>query len=62
MKTIKVMPTPTMTVGAIYRDNAFSFFETVMDEYIRAWSLAVGAKEICFRDADKWNFVSVELR
>ena len=61
METIKVMPTPTMTVGAIYRDNVFSFFETVMDEYIRAWSLTVGANEIGFSDANKCNFVSVEL-
>jgi len=60
MQTIKVMPTPTLTIGAIYRDNEFSYFQTVMDEYLQAWSLAVGANWIGFKQANKWNFVSVE--
>lgn len=62
METIKVMPAPTLTIGAIYCDNAFSYFQTVMDEYLQAWSLAVGANLIDFNHADKWNFVSVSLR
>jgi glycosyltransferase involved in cell wall biosynthesis len=61
MQTIKVMPTPTLTIGAIYRDNVFSYFKTVMDEYLQAWSLAVGANRIGFGQANRWNFVSVEL-
>jgi glycosyltransferase involved in cell wall biosynthesis len=60
MQTIKVMPTPTLTIGAIYRDNVFPYFKTVMDEYLQAWSLAVGANWIGFKQANKWNFVSVE--
>jgi glycosyltransferase involved in cell wall biosynthesis len=60
MQTIKVMPTPTLTIGAIYRDNVFPYFETVMDEYLQAWSLAVGANWIGFKQANRWNFVSVE--
>jgi len=60
MQTIKVMPTPTLTIGAIYRDNVFSYFQTVMDEYLQAWSLAVGANRIGFGQANRWNFVSVE--
>lgn len=61
MKTIKVMPTPTLTIGTIYRDNVFSYFATVINEYLQAWSAAVGANPITFRQANKWNFVSVEL-
>ena len=60
MKTIKVMPAPTLTIGAIYRDNVFSYFETVIDEYLQAWSLTVGANRIGFKQANKWNFVNVE--
>jgi len=60
MQTIKIMPTPTLTIGAIYRDNVFSYFQTVMDEYLQAWSLAVGANRIGFGQANRWNFVSVE--
>ena len=60
MATIKVMPAPTLTIGAIYRDNEFSYFQTVMDEYLQAWSLAVGANRIGFKQANRWNFVSVE--
>jgi len=60
MQTIKVMPTPTLTIGAIYRDNVFSYFQTVMDEYLQAWSLAVGANRIGFKQANRWNFVNVE--
>lgn len=58
--TIKVMPAPTITVGAIYRDNVFPYFETVIDEYLQAWSSAVGANRIGFGQANRWNFVSVE--
>jgi hypothetical protein len=61
METIKVMPKPTLTIGAIYRDNVFSYFTTVIDEYLQAWSTAVGASLITFKEANKWNFVSVEL-
>jgi len=60
MRTIKVMPTPTLTIGAIYRDNVFPYFETVIDEYLQAWSAAVGANTIGFGQANKWNFVNVE--
>ena len=60
MKTIKVMPAPSLTIGAIYRDNVFSYFETVIDEYLQAWSLTVGANRIGFKQANKWNFVNVE--
>ena len=60
MATIKVMPAPTLTIGAIYRDNEFSYFQTVMDEYLQAWSTAVGANLIGFKQASRWNFVSVE--
>jgi glycosyltransferase involved in cell wall biosynthesis len=60
MATIKVMSAPTLTIGAIYRDNEFSYFQTVMDEYLQAWSLAVGANLIGFKQANRWNFVSVE--
>ena len=49
-----------ISVGAVYRDNVFSYFETVIDEYLRAWSTAVGANRIGFGQANKWNFVSVE--
>jgi glycosyltransferase involved in cell wall biosynthesis len=60
--TIKVMPVPTITVGYIHQDNYFTYFPLVMDEYIRAWSNAVGAKPIDFSSqANKWNFVSVSL-
>ena len=60
MKTIKVMPAPSLTIGAIYRDNVFSYFETVIDEYLQAWSLTVGANQIGFKQANRWNFVNVE--
>ena len=60
MATIKVMPAPTLTIGAIYRDNEFPYFQTVMDEYLQAWSTAVGANLIGFKQANRWNFVSVE--
>ena len=60
MKTIKVMPAPTLTIGAIYRDNVFSYFATVIDEYLQAWSAAVGANTIGFKQANRWNFVNVE--
>lgn len=60
MKTIKVMSKPTITVGAIYRDNVFSYFVTSINEYLQAWSTAVGANRIGFGQANKWNFVSVE--
>lgn len=60
MATIKVMPQPTITVGAIYRDNVFSYFVTSINEYLQAWSASVGANRIDFRQANKWNFVSVE--
>jgi len=60
MKTIKVMPAPSLTIGAIYRDNMFSYFETVIDEYLQAWSLTVGANQIGFKQANRWNFVNVE--
>lgn len=59
METIKVMPAPTLTIGAIYRDNVFSYFETVIDEYLQAWSLTVGANRIGFKQANRWNFVNV---
>ena len=62
VETIKVMPVPTIAVGYIYRDNYFSYFSQVMDEYVKAWSGAVGAKEIDFSQANKWNFVSVSLK
>lgn len=61
METIKVMLTPTLTIGSVYRDNVFSYFETVIDEYLQAWSAAVGANPIGLRQANRWNFVSVEL-
>lgn len=61
IETIKVMPVSTITVGYIHRDNYFSYFSQVMDEYVKAWSSAVGAKEIDFGQANKWNFVSVSL-
>ena len=60
MKTIKVMLAPTLTIGAIYRDNVFSYFATVIDEYLQAWSAAVGANTIGFKQANRWNFVNVE--
>ena len=60
MQTIKVMSAPTLTIGAIYRDNVFSYFETVIDQYLEAWSAAVGANPIGFKQAKKWNFVNVE--
>jgi len=58
-KTIKVMPAPTITVGNIHRDNWFSYFGLVIDEYLRALSAAVGANNVVLRQANKWNFVSV---
>lgn len=61
METIKVMPVPTLTIGAVYRDNVFSYFEIVIDEYLQAWSIAVGASQINFNHANKWNFVSVSI-
>jgi len=54
------MPAPSLTIGAIYRDNVFSYFETVIDEYLQAWSLTVGANQIGFKQANRWNFVNVE--
>ena len=60
METIKVMSAPTLTIGAIYRDNVFSYFATVIDEYLQAWSAAVGANTIGFKQANRWNFVNVE--
>jgi hypothetical protein len=61
METIKVMPVPTITVGHVYRDNVFPYFEQVLDEYLQAWSGAVGANLIGFKQANKWNFVNVSL-
>jgi glycosyltransferase involved in cell wall biosynthesis len=61
MGTIKVMPVPTITVGHVYRDNVFPYFEQVLDEYLQAWSGAVGANLIGFEQANKWNFVNVSL-
>ena len=59
MVTIKVMPKPTIIVGRIHCDNRFSYFGLVIDEYLQAWSTAVGVEKIGFMKARKWNFVSV---
>jgi glycosyltransferase involved in cell wall biosynthesis len=59
METIKVMPKPTIIVGHIHCDNRFSYFGVVIDEYLQAWSTAVGVEKIGFMKARKWNFVSV---
>jgi glycosyltransferase involved in cell wall biosynthesis len=59
LKTIKVMPIPTITVGHIYRDNVFPFFEKVISEYLQALCDRNEVPRIKFQDASHWNFVSV---
>jgi glycosyltransferase involved in cell wall biosynthesis len=59
MQTIAVMPMPTITVGHIYRDNAFPFFGEVIEEYLAALSAQHDIPSITFSDACRWNFVNV---
>ena len=59
MRTIKVMPHPTITVGHEYEGNGCPFFGKSIDLYLRSLSQYHGMPTLTFEQAAQWNFVSV---
>jgi len=59
MRTIKVMPNPTITVGHEYTDNYFQYFPKVIDHYVRELSRVHGLPTLNYEQVCNWNFASI---
>lgn len=57
-RTVKVMPTPSITVGFVHT-NVFGFFNKVIDEYVGALCDEHGVQRPPFESFMGWNFVNV---